>query len=128
MGNLQAESGFNPGVEEKTPRRSKGYGLAQWTFGRRDALEAAARARGVAASDLAFQLDFLWGELTGPYKKRVYDPIKATSSLETATYVFLEHFEIPADISGNKPVRLGFAQNILKQSWAKDGGNGCNGK
>lgn len=118
MGNIQAESSFNPGVEEKTSRPSKGFGIVQWTFGRRTALEAAAAQQGVPASDLGFQLGFMWSELTGSYKNSVYDPLVASKTLEDATYVWLEHYEIPANIPGNKPIRLGFAQNILKQPWA----------
>lgn len=119
MGNLQAESGFNPALEEKTTRAEKGYGIVQWTFGRRTALENAARAAGVPVSDLGFQLGFLWQELTTGYKNSVYTPLIASTSLEQATYIWLEHFEIPANIPRNKPIRLGFAQNILKQSWAQ---------
>ncbi len=118
MGNLQAESGFNPGVEEKgTARKDKGYGIAQWTFGRRTNLESFASGKGKPASDLGVQLDFLWSELNGAYKTKVLDVIKGTASLEVATYVFLEKFEVPANIEGNKPIRLGFAQNVLSQPW-----------
>jgi len=118
MGNLQAESGFDPGIEEKgTARKDKGYGIAQWTFGRRTQLESFAASKGKVVNDLGMQLDFLWGELNGAYKSKVLDVIKSTSSLEVATYVFLEKFEVPANIEGNKPVRLGFAQNVLSQPW-----------
>jgi hypothetical protein len=120
MGNLQAESGFNPGIEEKgVTRKDKGYGLAQWTFGRRTNLENYAAAAGKPASDLGVQLEFLWFELNDAYKANTLDVILASSSLEECTYVFLTKFERPADIAGNKPIRLGFAQNILNQPWAK---------
>jgi hypothetical protein len=120
MGNLQAESGFNPGIEEKgVTRKDKGYGLAQWTFGRRTNLENYATAAGKPASDLGVQLEFLWFELNDAYKANTLDVILASSSLEECTYVFLTKFERPADIPGNKPIRLGFAQNILNQPWAK---------
>ncbi len=128
MGNLQAESGFNPGIEEKTPRASKGYGIAQWTFGRRTNLENYAKSRGKPASDLGVQLDFLWGELNTAYKANVLDPIRATTSVDVATDIFLRKFERPKNPDGTKPTRLGFAQAILKQPWAKDGGSGCSGK
>ncbi len=128
MGNIQAESGFNPGIEEKTPRASKGYGIVQWTFGRRTNLENYAKSRGKSASDLGVQLDFLWIELNTAYKANTLDPIRATTSVETATDIFLRKFERPANPDGTKPVRLGFAQSILRQVWAKDGGTGCAAK
>lgn len=52
MGNIQVESSFNPSVEERTSRAEKGYGIVQWTFGRRTALENAAQAQGVPVDDL----------------------------------------------------------------------------
>jgi hypothetical protein len=111
MGNLQAESGFNPGIQERGT--GIGFGLAQWSFGRRKNLEKAAADRGVPVSDLTFQLDFLWGELEGPYKKEVLDPLRATNDLSTATNIVLLKFERPKH--PNLPARLALAQNILNQ-------------
>lgn len=61
MGNLQAESGFKPGIEERGS--GIGYGIAQWSFDRRVALEAAARRQKVPVSDLTFQLNYLYHEM-----------------------------------------------------------------
>ena len=61
LGNIQAESGFDTGVEEKSG--GGGFGIVQWTGGRRTQLEKAAQEKGVEVSDLAFQLDFLLQEL-----------------------------------------------------------------
>ena len=58
MGNVTGESGWNPNIIENTTRPDKGFGLCQWTFGRRTALEA----YGVT---LYHQCEFLWSELTG---------------------------------------------------------------
>lgn len=65
MGNLEWESRLNPGIEELVPNiyGTRGYGIAQWTGGRRDALEAAAAAQGVPVNDLALQLQLLYTEL-----------------------------------------------------------------
>jgi hypothetical protein len=112
MGNIQAESGFNPGIIEGGS--GIGFGIVQWSFGRRTALEDAARAKGVDPADLAFQLDFLWNELQSSYGG-VYQELTSAATLEAATYVILEKYEIPADIPGQRPVRLGFAQGILDQ-------------
>ncbi len=67
--NFKDESGLDPGVNEKAPvvpGSRGGFGLAQWTGPRRDALEAFAAQRGVPASDADAQLDFLMNELQGP--------------------------------------------------------------
>lgn len=61
MGNIQAESGFNPDIVER--QTGVGYGLAQWSYGRRAALEQAARDQKVPKSDICFQLRYLIGEL-----------------------------------------------------------------
>lgn len=56
MGNIQAESGFDPTQVEQG--NSIGFGLCQWSYGRRTQLEA-------YGTDLTHQLNFLWSELTG---------------------------------------------------------------
>lgn len=56
MGNITAESGWNPDAIEHGS--GIGFGLCQWSFGRRDQLEA-------YGTDLEHQCEFLWSELTG---------------------------------------------------------------
>lgn len=58
MGNITGESSWDPNCIEVTTAPDKGFGLCQWTFGRRTTLEA----YGV---DLEHQCEFLWSELTG---------------------------------------------------------------
>ena len=62
MGNIYGESGFNPNAIEGG--NGEGIGLCQWSFGRRDALEAYAESKGTAWSDVDTQIQFLMGELT----------------------------------------------------------------
>lgn len=70
MGNIYAESGFNPSVIESGT--GIGFGLCQWSFGRRTQLESYARSKGVEPSDLQTQIEFLITEITpgaqGPAK------------------------------------------------------------
>jgi len=69
LANLQAESGFNPGIEgvnDGGPGVSA-IGIAQWEGGRRTALRTYAAAHGGKETDLNMQLGYLWTELTGPY-------------------------------------------------------------
>jgi hypothetical protein len=56
MGNIEAESDFDPTQVESG--NSIGFGLCQWSFGRRTQLEA-------YGTDLPHQFNFLWAELTG---------------------------------------------------------------
>lgn len=62
MGNIRQEAGenFDPGISEKSG--GGGYGIVQWTGPRRTNLENAARKKGVAVSDLSFQLSYLYEE------------------------------------------------------------------
>lgn len=102
MGNIKAESGFNPGIEEKTARADKGYGIIQWTFDRRIALEKAAKKEGVKSSDLGFQLTYLFQELnsrdTNRPEYRQFDNewkmIQGQKSLEDALVAFHHEVEI----------------------------------
>lgn len=114
MGNIYAESRFDSSVIEKTTSVNKGFGLCQWTGGRRIMLEAYASSVGKSASDLTVQLTFLLGELTpggtsyanyqlvGSSSKR-YDGNSYTDSdwrnatdVDTATMAFMALFERPS--------------------------------
>lgn len=59
MGNIEVESGFNPG----TYNSGEGaIGIVQWEGGRRSALQQFAAARGTSETDLETQLEFMWHE------------------------------------------------------------------
>ena len=63
MGNIEVESGgFDPSAIEGGS--GIGFGLCQWSFGRRTQLEQYAASKGVSASDVDTQIEFLLGELT----------------------------------------------------------------
>lgn len=69
MMNFADESGLNPGINERNPTvpgSRGGFGLAQWTGPRREALEQYAVHAGKPVSDPNVQLDFLMTELQGP--------------------------------------------------------------
>ena len=69
MGSIEAESGFNPSVIEKG-NNNAGFGLCQWSYGRRDQLTRFAAARNASPTDINLQIDFLLAELT----KGINDP------------------------------------------------------
>ena len=61
MGNIQHECGFDPNLVEKGS--GVGYGLVQWSYGRRNAFEAYAGKKGVPKSDINIQIEYLLTEL-----------------------------------------------------------------
>lgn len=122
MGNLYAESAFNPrnlqnsyekkfgltdeeytaavdaGTYTNFAKDCAGYGLAQWTYHtRKQGLLSKAKAAGKSVGDLNIQLSFLWEELQG-YKK-VIQQLKAAGSVAEAASAFMIGFERPADQS-----------------------------
>lgn len=105
VGNLQAESGLNPDITERNPQGHRGgYGIAQWSFGRRTAIENYARDNNKDLKSLQFQLDYLWEqEIMKGYKQLVYVPLVKTNTIREASDVILVHFETPkVIISGDE--------------------------
>ncbi|MFY9228240.1 MAG: phage tail tip lysozyme [Candidatus Microsaccharimonas sp.] len=71
MGNMYAESGFNPASIEQTSREQKGHGLVQWTFGRwsgPNGLEQFATSKGTDWTNVNTQLQFLQKEFESTEK------------------------------------------------------------
>lgn len=70
MGNFEQESGYSPDANESGeagPYGYGGYGIAQWTGGRRETLFSRADGAGVPVNDLQFQLEhFMWEITVGP--------------------------------------------------------------
>ena len=61
MGNIQHESGFDPSTIERGS--GVGFGLVQWSYGRRTAMENYARSKGKNPSDVGVQIEYLLQEL-----------------------------------------------------------------
>lgn len=123
--NLGDESGFDPGVNEVAPivpGSRGGYGLAQWTGPRRNALEDYARASGRPVSDVDLQLDFLMQELRGP-EQRAYQSLLAASTPGEAAAAFATDFLRPAKSHLDRRVAdytggggMDFSGNALRQT------------
>lgn len=67
MGNWEQESGYDPTADEGGEGGATGYGgygIAQWTGGRRETLFAMASAKGIDVADLQFQLEHFYWEIT----------------------------------------------------------------
>jgi hypothetical protein len=99
VGNMQRESGLDPNAVEGGGS-GPGFGLVQWSFGRRDNLENFAAQQGKPPGDLKTQLDFLWGELNGP-EKATLDDFKAHPDMSAtqAAEAFCNDFERPGVVA-----------------------------
>ena len=109
MGNIEAECGFNPDLIEKGS--GVGYGLVQWSYGRRTAYENYAKSKGKDRSDLQTQIEYLLKELAadsgiwtkasssygfGSLSRSDWENTKSTSDIEKATKAFMCCFERPS--------------------------------
>lgn len=106
MGNIQHESGFNPSAIEKST--GKGFGLVQWTEGRRRAIEKYAREKGADVNSLDLQIEYLLMELaansgiwTGANSKYGFGSMSRNdwangTDLVRATKAFMCCFERPS--------------------------------
>lgn len=105
MGNMYGESNFKPDIEESN---SIGYGLAQWSFGRRTNLEAYAKSKGVAVSDPTIQIEWLNKEYNDTYKSTLEStPFQKGSDIEASTRAWMEVFEVPyIDPASSDPARI----------------------
>lgn len=124
LGNIQAESGFDPAVIEGGS--GIGFGLCQWSFGRRTQIEAYAASKGASPNDVNIQIEFLIGEITpgggangyASYQLMTYngysadDWINATTP-EAAAEAFCWSFERPG--VPRMSVRTEAARNYYEQ-------------
>ena len=95
MGSLWGESNhFQPDLNEAGS--GIGYGIAQWSFGRRTNLENYAKEKGKPVSDLGVQLDFLWTELEGP-EVAAKNAVSSAKSVKEATTAWTLQFERPRE-------------------------------
>ncbi len=100
MGNMDAESGFNPKAQNVLPGGGSdgGYGLCQWTntqgSPRRDKLFAWCRSANKDVNQVMSQLEYLIYEYNQPYYSQFLgDRYKKLTNVVQATADFLQYFE-----------------------------------
>ena len=130
MGNIHCESGYDPSVIEKGS--GAGFGLCQWTGGRRDQLNAFAAARGADPADINLQVDFLLAEIdknhsdpnvsyqmsgtrTNNSGTWSYDTWANATDLSTATHSFCWVFERPNYEKSHIDNRIAAAQTYYEE-------------
>lgn len=124
MGNMYRESGFNSDAHEGG--NDIGYGLAQWSKGRRTKLEKFFNEKGISApeyskySDIDIQIEFLISEYHASYEKAlVKTNFKTGSDIAKSTKAWMVIFESPFNDGSEDPaainsVRIPAAQQIYK--------------
>lgn len=97
VGNLMHESGDRTlNNTSSLGDNGSAYGMGQWRFDRRKALERFAKKRGKPMSDFNTQLEFTWDEIIGSQKHyKVLEGLINSKSLEEATESFMRTFERP---------------------------------
>ena len=96
LGNLFAESGFNPEAEAPS---TKAYGLMQWLGERKEKLQTLANERGVEISDLDLQLDHIANELKGQnrYETSQFNKAMKGNTIAEKARLFGKLVERPSD-------------------------------
>ena len=111
MGNIYAESGFNPSVVEHG--NGIGFGLIQWSYDRRTAIENYAAEQGKDVNSVELQIEWLlkecdpndsayaWMNSSKSYdgKSWTYDEWKNATDIESAVRSFMFCFERPLNTS-----------------------------
>lgn len=150
MGNINQESGFKPDAEEgpesyaRHTVRPVGYGIVQWTGGRRTALEKAANDQNVAVSDLGFQLAFMVQESQsrtvdsfvlglaegrdfGKSGDNEWETLKKQKTVEDAAAFWHAAFERSGDSASQINERLDDGKIYLEQFGSSSAGGGRTG-
>ena len=116
LGNLQAESNFNPGSLALDSNGLWSGGIAQWNGGRLDALKRFAAARGKPWNDLVTQIDFLVSEVSPQLKA----DLNSAQSAGYAALVFVNRFEVSSALI---PQRIAYANNFYNSGIIGSTGN-----
>ncbi|MCW1908081.1 MAG: phage tail tip lysozyme [Candidatus Saccharibacteria bacterium] len=113
-----------------------GYGIVQFTYPPfKQALRELSASRGVIAGDLSLQLEYLWSVLeSDEFRSSVLDPIRAATTSDEASDIFLRRYERPGGIEEQVPIRRANAAAILAElgsltapSSGSTSGGGCVG-
>lgn len=139
MGNLQAESHFDPAIEQKSGSwndmsnaSGRAVGIAQWDGGRRPTLISTAKSQGKDPKDLCFQLDYLYNESLHRKNRDnpnlgEWDGLKLVPDAPGAAYYWHRNFERSSDGPEKIQGRSNNAVAILAELGSITGSNGAGG-
>lgn len=109
VGNINAESSFNTKIQNKA---ENAVGIVQWRLDRLRKLTAFAKKRKQDWHSLELQLDYVWYELTGPYKHVLADLDANKNNLAKCVAIVMNKYEVAKPIS--YPERLGYAESAMR--------------
>ena len=141
MGNMEAESGFDVSAIEAV--NGIGFGLCQWSFGRRTQIEKYAASIGKSASDIDVQVEFLLAELnpnggcngyasyqlmTKTYEGKSWpkDTFNTSTDLETLTKAFCYCWERPNEQDAHMDRRIAAAKEYYQEFTGVPAADGTN--
>lgn len=110
VGNLQAESNFNP---EAIGDNNTSLGIAQWHQDRKENLIEFCNTKNQTPKSLDCQLNFLWYELNTKYSN-VLSSIKNSKTTEESAEIFASRYEKPRSTDYSK--RINFAEKIYNDA------------
>lgn len=111
LGNIQQECSFNI-----SSINSAGYsGICQWGGGRKDAMRAMAQPDW--RNNLTGQLNYMWAELQGDWKRNVYDVLATVPNTPDGLYTAADVFCRKYEVCGNYGVEVPKRANYGKRFW-----------
>lgn len=119
VGNLIHESTGGSGVNTKIENGIGAFGAAQWLNERRTALNNFASRMGLSPSDRKAQADFLLHELNTTHTKAKIG-LQNAKTVDEASNVFLNKFEIPGKHDTSGPSRAKYANQIYREGVDKN--------
>lgn len=110
VGNIQAESDLNPGINQggkfgPPGSGGAGFGWVQWSGPRRDHYVQFAKEKGLDPRSEAANYAFLLHELRGPYKS-VLDQVRNARSASQSAEIIFHQYEMPYDDSLGRRIKF----------------------
>lgn len=124
VGNIFAESRWNPTTVNPNDRGMESIGLCQWRAKRNTKLKEKANETNKSWTDLDLQVDYLIEELKGT-KNESLNAILTQSTVEDAANIFCCKFEVAGecynkDCSKRPTNRIGYSKDFLSKWRARN--------
>lgn len=108
--NINSESGFNP---SSVGDNGTAYGLCQWRGPRQTDFQTS-QTKALQGSSFRDQLLFIVWELDHTFKTKAGNVFRKTKSVDEATTVFCQKYEIPKDPAAATNQRVAYADKLAQ--------------